>query len=56
LELGGCKLSGVATASNFLEFEIEHWRKLDYQGLREQFEDDVEYPECISWNSKSWYP
>jgi hypothetical protein len=24
LELGGCKLSGVATASNFLEFEIEH--------------------------------
>jgi hypothetical protein len=21
---------------------------LDYQGLREGFEDDVEYPECVS--------
>ncbi|CAM6055501.1 unnamed protein product [Sphagnum tenellum] len=53
LKPGGRKLGGVVTASGFFECGIEHRRKLDYWCLLERFEDDVKYPERISWNSES---
>jgi hypothetical protein len=55
LEPRRCRLGVVATTSSLLECEVKHWRKLDCQGLREQFEDDVEYPKCIFSNDKSEY-
>ncbi len=51
--VGRCMHSNVGTGQQKKNsFRIEMMRPmtvtLDYQGLREGFEDDVEYPECVS--------